>query len=77
MFAREYLITFSLCQLDATSNDIPSVQLSHHAQWNASGRVRSRECQEHKMPSRHSIYVMHFKLVGLTSTDRYFLRKGH
>jgi len=24
---------------------------------------------------RHSIYVMHFKLVGLTSTDRYFLRK--
>jgi len=24
---------------------------------------------------RHSIYVMHFKLVQLTSTDRYFLRK--
>jgi len=24
---------------------------------------------------RHSIYVMHFKLVGLNSTDRYFLRK--
>jgi len=24
---------------------------------------------------RHSIYVMHFKLVELTSTDRYFLRK--
>jgi len=24
---------------------------------------------------RHSIYVMHFKLVGLTSTDRDFFRK--
>jgi len=24
---------------------------------------------------RHSIYVRHFKLVELTSTDRYFLRK--
>jgi len=24
---------------------------------------------------RHSIYMMHFKLVGLTCTDRYFLRK--
>jgi hypothetical protein len=23
----------------------------------------------------HSIYVMHLKLVGLTSIDRYFLRK--
>jgi len=23
----------------------------------------------------HSIYVMHFKLVGLTSIDRYLLRK--
>jgi len=28
-----------------------------------------------KSLSRHSIYVMNFKLVGLTSTDRYFLRK--
>jgi len=25
--------------------------------------------------SRYSIYVMHFKLVGLTSIDRYILRK--
>jgi len=25
---------------------------------------------------RHSIYVMHFKLVRLTSTDHNFLRKG-
>jgi len=24
---------------------------------------------------RHSMYVMHFKLVGLTSINRYFLRK--
>jgi len=35
------------------------------------------KCQEHKKPysTHHSIYVMHFKLVGLTSKDRYFLRK--
>jgi len=48
MFAPQYLITFSLCQSEPSHFlapcYIPSVQLSHHAQWNASGRVRSREC---------------------------------
>jgi len=38
------------------------------------------KCQGHEKPSQslHIAYVMHFKLVvivGLTSTDRYFLRK--
>jgi len=33
------------------------------------------KCQGHKNPSRHSIYLMHFKLVGLASTDHYFLRE--
>jgi len=28
-----------------------------------------------KSLSRHSIYVMHFKLVGLTNADRYVSRK--
>jgi len=31
---------------------------------------------EIKSLPRHSIYVMHFMLVGQTSIDRYFLRKG-
>jgi len=34
------------------------------------------KCQGHKTFSvTPYIYVMHFKLVGLTSTDRYFIRK--
>jgi len=30
--------------------------------------------EDMKSLPRHSIYMMHFKLVGLTNTDRYFLR---
>jgi len=33
------------------------------------------KCQGPEKPSHHSICVMHFKVVVLTSTDSYFLRK--
>jgi len=45
MFAPQYLITFSLCQSEPSHFLAPYLQYSFlHAQWNASGRVRSREC---------------------------------